>query len=62
MPKLEKFFHYRHIDVSTLKELAVRWKPEVVNTSFKQSKHLALSDIYDSISELKYYREHFIDA
>jgi len=62
MPNLEKFFHYRHIDVSTLKELAVRWKPEVVNTSFKQSKHLALSDIYDSINELKYYREHFIDA
>ena len=62
MPKLEKFFHYRHIDVSTLKELAVRWKPDVVNTSFKQSKHLALSDIYDSINELKHYREHFIDA
>ena len=62
MPKLEKFFHYRHIDVSTLKELAVRWKPDVVTTSFKQSKHLALSDIYDSINELKYYREYFIDA
>ena len=62
MPKLEKFFHYRHIDVSTLKELAVRWKPDVVSTSFKQSKHLALSDIYDSINELKYYREHFIDV
>ena len=62
MPKLEKFFHYRHIDVSTLKELAIRWKPDVVTTSFKQSKHLALSDIYDSINELKYYREHFIDA
>ena len=62
MPKLEKFFHYRHIDVSTLKELAVRWKPDVVTTSFKQSKHLALSDIYDSINELKHYREHFIDA
>jgi len=62
MPELEKFFHYRHIDVSTLKELAVRWKPDVVTTSFKQSKHLALSDIYDSINELKYYREHFIDA
>jgi len=62
MPKLEKFFHYRHIDVSTLKELAVRWKPDVVSTSFKQSKHLALSDIYDSINELKHYREHFIDA
>jgi len=62
MPNLEKFFHYRHIDVSTLKELAVRWKPDVVTTSFKQSKHLALSDIYDSINELKHYREHFIDA
>jgi len=62
MPKLEKFFHYRHIDVSTLKELAVRWKPDVVSTSFKQSKHLALSDIYDSINELKHYREHFIDV
>ena len=62
MPKLESFFHYRHVDVSTIKELAVRWKPEVVNTSFKQSKHLALSDIYDSINELKHYREHFIDA
>ena len=62
MPKLEIFFHYRHIDVSTLKELAVRWKPDVVSTSFKQSKHLALSDIYDSINELKHYREHFIDA
>ena len=62
MTKLEKFFHYRHIDVSTLKELAVRWKPDVVTTSFKESKHLALSDIYDSINELKHYREHFIDA
>ena len=62
MPKLEKFFHYRHIDVSTLKELAVRWKPDVVTNSFKQSKHLALSDIYDSINELKHYRKHFIDA
>ena len=62
MPNLEKFFHYRHIDVSTLKELAVRWKPKVVTASFKQSKHLALSDIYDSINELKHYREHFIDA
>ena len=62
MPKLEKFFHYRHIDVTTLKELAVRWKPDIVTTSFKQSKHLALSDIYDSINELKHYREHFIDA
>ena len=60
MPNLEKFFHYRHIDVSTLKELAVRWKPDMVSSSFKNSRHLALSDIYDSIDELKYYREHFI--
>ena len=62
MPNLEKFFHYRHIDVSTLKELAVRWKPEIVSSAFKKSRHLALSDIYDSIDELKYYREHFIKA
>ena len=62
MPNLEKFFHYRHIDVSTLKELAVRWKPEIISSSFKKSQHLALSDIYDSIDELKYYREHFIKA
>jgi len=62
MPNLEKFFHYRHIDVSTLKELAVRWKPDMISSSFKNSRHLALSDIYDSIDELKYYREHFIKA
>ena len=60
MPDLEKFFHYRHIDVSTLKELAVRWKPNIISASYKKSKHLALSDIYDSIDELKHYREHFI--
>ena len=60
MPNLEKFFHYRHIDVSTLKELAVRWKPEIISSSSKKSRHLALSDIYDSIEELKHYREHFI--
>ena len=60
MPDLENFFHYRHIDVSTLKELAVRWKPNIISTSYKKSKHLALSDIYDSIDELKHYREHFI--
>ena len=62
MPNLEKYFHYRHIDVSTLKELAVRWKPDIISSSFKNSRHLALSDIYDSIDELKYYREHFIKA
>lgn len=62
MPNLEKFFHYRHIDVSTLKELALRWKPDIISSSYKKSRHLALSDIYDSIDELKYYREHFIKA
>ena len=62
MPNLEKFFHYRHIDVSTLKELAVRWKPDILSSSYKKSRHLALSDIYDSIDELKYYRERFINA
>ena len=61
MPDLEKIFHYRHIDVSTLKELAVRWKPNIISTSYKKSRHLALSDIYDSIDELKHYRENFID-
>ncbi len=60
MPDLEKFFHYRHIDVSTLKELAVRWKPNIISDSYKKSRHLALSDIYDSIDELKHYRESFI--
>jgi oligoribonuclease len=62
MPDLEKFFHYRHIDVSTLKELAVRWKPDIISSSFKNSRHFALADIYDSIDELKYYREHFIKS
>ena len=62
MPKLEKFFHYRHIDVSTLKELAARWKPSIISSTYKKSRHLALSDVYDSIDELKYYREHFIKA
>lgn len=56
MPKLEAFFLYRNLDVSTLKELARRWKPEVVKGLKKESKHEALSDIYESIEELKYYR------
>lgn len=60
MPQLEKFFHYRHLDVSTLKELANRWKPGLLDGFKKDSKHLALDDIRDSIEELKYYREHFI--
>ncbi|HLU00543.1 MAG TPA: oligoribonuclease [Burkholderiaceae bacterium] len=60
MPKLEAFFHYRNLDVSTLKELALRWKPEVYRSFNKQSKHEALADIYESIDELKHYREHFL--
>ncbi|CAM4389169.1 oligoribonuclease [Kerstersia similis] len=60
MPKLEQFFHYRNLDVSTLKELARRWKPEVYKGFEKKSRHEALADIYESIDELKYYREHFL--
>ncbi len=59
MPKLEAFFHYRNLDVSSVKELAVRWYPELVKGIRKNSTHLALDDIRDSISELRYYREHF---
>lgn len=60
MPELEKFFHYRMIDVSTLKELALRWAPKIYGGVQKQSMHLALDDIRDSVNELKYYREHFL--
>jgi oligoribonuclease len=60
MPKLEAFFHYRNIDVSTLKELCKRWKPEIVGGFKKHQKHTAMADIVESIDELKYYREHFI--
>jgi oligoribonuclease len=60
MPKLEAFFHYRNLDVSTLKELAKRWKPGIMSGIVKQGKHEALADIYESIEELKYYREHLI--
>ena len=60
MPKLEEFFHYRHIDVSTLKELAKRWNKAAKKEFNKESRHLALDDIYDSIDELKHYREFFI--
>lgn len=60
MPELEKFFHYRTIDVSTLKELARRWRPALLKGFEKRSKHEALADIYESIDELRYYREHFI--
>ncbi|WP_374089405.1 oligoribonuclease [Methylomicrobium lacus] len=60
MPKLEAFFHYRSIDVSTLKELAARWAPEIKDGFNKVSSHRALDDIKESIDELQYYREHFI--
>ncbi|KGD62364.1 oligoribonuclease [Alcanivorax jadensis T9] len=60
MPELEAFFHYRNLDVSTLKELARRWKPEILPGFKKDNKHLALDDIRESIAELQYYREHFI--
>jgi oligoribonuclease len=62
MPQLEAYFHYRNLDVSTLKELVKRWKPEIAAGLTKQSKHEALADIYDSIIEMKYYREHFLRA
>jgi oligoribonuclease len=60
MPKLEAFFHYRNIDVSTLKELAKRWRPELVKAFKKQQKHTALADVHESIDELNFYREHFL--
>lgn len=60
MPRLESWFHYRNLDVSTLKELCKRWKPEVAKGFVKRSAHTALADIRESIEELKYYRQHFI--
>ena len=62
MPRLEAFFHYRNVDVSTLKELARRWQPEVHRSFEKKSRHEALADIYESIEELKHYRTHFLRA
>ena len=62
MPRLEKYFHYRNLDVSTLKELAARWAPEVKDSFHKGSTHLALDDIRESIAELQHYRKHFIKA
>ncbi|MEC6825374.1 MULTISPECIES: oligoribonuclease [Photobacterium] len=61
MPKLEQYFHYRYLDVSTLKELTRRWKPELLDGFSKQGSHLALDDIHDSIAELRYYREHIFN-
>jgi len=62
MPDLERYFHYRNLDVSTLKILAALWAPELAKGFQKESSHLALADIRDSIEELRWYREHFIDA
>lgn len=62
MPELAAFFHYRNIDVSSLKELAKRWKPQILEGFSKQGSHLALDDVYESIAELRYYREHFISC
>lgn len=63
MPKLEAFFHYRNLDVSTLKELARRWAPEIYSGHNKKGSHKALEDILESIDELKYYRQHlFVEA
>jgi oligoribonuclease len=60
MPRLEAYFHYRNLDVSTLKELARRWAPQVADTFHKKSSHRALDDIRDSIAELRHYREHML--
>ncbi len=60
MPELANFFHYRNLDVSTLKELVRRWKPELENGFAKKGSHLAMDDVYDSIAELAYYRDVFI--
>ena len=62
MPELEDYFHYRNLDVSTLKELARRWAPAVYSGFGKESSHLALDDIKDSIAELRHYREHFLNC
>jgi oligoribonuclease len=60
MPELETFFHYRNLDVSTLKELCRRWQPAIYKGFQKRAMHTALADIHESIDELKYYREHFL--
>ena len=62
MPELEAYFHYRNLDVSSIKELARRWKPEVLTGFTKQGTHLALDDIRDSIAELQHYRENFFNV
>lgn len=61
MPKLEAFFHYRNVDVSTLKELSKRWRPDVYKGFKKQQRHTALADVHESIDELEHYRHHFLN-
>jgi oligoribonuclease len=61
MPKLEAFFHYRNVDVSTLKELSKRWRPDVYKGFKKQQRHTALADVHESIDELVHYRQHFLN-
>jgi oligoribonuclease len=60
MPTLEAWFHYRNLDVSTLKELCKRWRPDVYKTLVKSNRHEALADVYESIDELRFYRDHFL--
>lgn len=60
MPRLEAFFHYRNLDVSTLKELSKRWRPEVYASFKKQQRHTALADVHESIDEMEHYRQHFL--
>lgn len=60
MPKLEAFFHYRNLDVSTLKELSKRWRPEVYSAFKKQQRHTALADVHESIDEMEHYKQHFL--
>ena len=62
MPKLERFFHYRNVDVSTLKELAKRWKPEAYSSFKKAQKHTALADVHESVDELAHYRKHLLSV
>ena len=59
MPNLERFFHYRNLDVSSVKELAYRWRPDILSSFEKKGSHLALDDIRDSIRELRHYKQHF---
>jgi len=60
MPDLEAYFHFRNLDVSTLKELASRWRPDVMNGFSKKGSHLAMDDVRESIGELLYYRQNFL--